>query len=195
VPVEAEAVAEPVVAESVVVEPVAAEPVVAAAPVAPEPEPAPEAVVPEPEPEPVMAAPSEPELPASAPAADIVEQPTWQITAPDSGPPTIAPETGPEMSQPVAPRQMTPETADPFWPSKPEWPALEAAAELLPFPTRLSRPEGGIEALWAASNQELIATPPLPGRPSSGIQPCVNCGLSLSATARFCRRCGTLQGG
>jgi ribosomal protein L40E len=28
----------------------------------------------------------------------------------------------------------------------------------------------------------------------SGVQPCSSCGLSLSATARFCRRCGTRQG-
>ena len=33
-------------------------------------------------------------------------------------------------------------------------------------------------------------------KPATGVvQPCVSCGLSLSATARFCRRCGTAQAG
>jgi ribosomal protein L40E len=29
---------------------------------------------------------------------------------------------------------------------------------------------------------------------AAGIQACLSCGLPLSATARFCRRCGTRQG-
>jgi hypothetical protein len=37
----------------------------------------------------------------------------------------------------------------------------------------------------------VIAQPP--GAPAGGVQPCANCGLSLSATARFCRRCGSRQ--
>ena len=54
-------------------------------------------------------------------------------------------------------------------------------------------------ALWAASAREVL-TGRRPGRqprpPSrrSRAQPCVSCGLSLSANARFCRRCGTRQG-
>jgi hypothetical protein len=51
--------------------------------------------------------------------------------------------------------------------------------------------------LWAASAQEVLAQPAAGARPgpaASGVQPCSNCGLSLSATARFCRRCGTRQG-
>lgn len=34
-----------------------------------------------------------------------------------------------------------------------------------------------------------------PGSPADGVQPCGNCGMSFSATARFCRRCGSRQGG
>jgi hypothetical protein len=42
----------------------------------------------------------------------------------------------------------------------------------------------------------VLAAPPISGAtPSGGVQSCVSCGLSLSATARFCRRCGTRQGG
>jgi ribosomal protein L40E len=52
------------------------------------------------------------------------------------------------------------------------------------------------EGLWAASAQEVLAQPPSAqsAAASAGVQPCSNCGLSLSATARFCRRCGTRQG-
>jgi hypothetical protein len=50
------------------------------------------------------------------------------------------------------------------------------------------------DALWAASAREVLGGPvgPAPA-PTAGIQPCSNCGLSLSANARFCRRCGTRQ--
>ena len=66
-------------------------------------------------------------------------------------------------------------------------------------PSSIDRPQptGGIEALWAESARE-VASPIAPGRrrprSAGGVQPCVSCGLSLSATARFCRRCGTRQG-
>jgi ribosomal protein L40E len=42
--------------------------------------------------------------------------------------------------------------------------------------------------MWAASGREVLAE-----RPAQGVQSCVNCGLALSATARFCRRCGNRQ--
>jgi ribosomal protein L40E len=51
------------------------------------------------------------------------------------------------------------------------------------------------DALWAASAQEVLARPAAaPASVVTGVQPCSSCGLSLSATARFCRRCGTRQG-
>jgi hypothetical protein len=52
------------------------------------------------------------------------------------------------------------------------------------------------DALWAASAQEVLARPTGigPAVAPAGVQPCSSCGLSLSATARFCRRCGTRQG-
>ena len=133
---------------------------------------------------PDIEAPPEPALQSLAGAAgsDVVEQPTWQITAPDA--------TG-AVPRTSAPTELP--TSEPRWPASSQRPG-EAAARL-PFLGRPATPEGGIEALWAASNQELVAAPPAPGRATSGIRPCVNCGLSLSANARFCRRCGTLQGG
>ena len=129
-----------------------------------------------------------------APQADVVEQPTWRITAPDlDGQPGGRPAPPDDLvsPQPTAP-SLPP--AEPQWPVRPEWPAPQASAGL-PFLGRPAQPQGGVESLWAASNRELVATPPTPGRTTSGIQPCISCGLSLSANARFCRRCGTLQGG
>lgn len=147
------------------------------------------------EPEPVSAAPAVTE----PPAADVVEQPTWRITAPDLDAPAVgAPPVGtPPRADEGYPLQATVPShlpAEPQWPARPEWPAPKASAGL-PFLGRPAQPQGGVDSLWAASNRELVATPPAPGRSTSGIQPCVSCGLSLSANARFCRRCGTLQGG
>jgi hypothetical protein len=58
-----------------------------------------------------------------------------------------------------------------------------------------NRNRASSDALWAASTQEVLSPPAAGLVPAtSGVQPCSNCGLSLSATARFCRRCGTRQG-
>jgi hypothetical protein len=142
---------------------------------------------PEPEPQPL----------AAASGADVVEQPTWRITAPDATGVTVpAPPLGGEAGVPLQASASPAATADgePQWPARPQWPSATPAAGL-PFLGRPATPQGGIEALWAASNQELAGAAPLPqGRTASGIQPCISCGLSLSANARFCRRCGTLQG-
>ena len=168
----------------------------------PELEAAPAAIA-EPEPEPVVAAQPEPEIaPAfvleatpepSVPASDVVEQPTWRISAPDADGPTVPPASPTDGAVPIQ-ANASPTANEPQWPSAPEWPATRPSAGL-PFLGRPAQPQGGVEALWAASNQELVATRPAPGRTNSGIQPCISCGLSLSATAKFCRRCGTLQSG
>ena len=65
----------------------------------------------------------------------------------------------------------------------------------LPFLDDPPTPTGGIEALWAAvgPRSRRTAGRPAAGATAGGVQPCVSCGLSLSATARFCRRCGTPQ--
>ena len=59
-------------------------------------------------------------------------------------------------------------------------------------------PQDDAAALWAASAQEVLGGGPRPAIPTAAApatpQPCVSCGLSLSANARFCRRCGTRQG-
>lgn len=167
------AVGEPVIAEAAA----AAEELVAEAPVA----------IPEPEPDPI----------AAAGATDVVQQPTWRITAPDAtGTTTPRPPIGGDAGVPLQASGGPTATPDgaPQWPARPQWPGA-APAGGLPFLGRPAAPEGGIEALWAASNQELVTAAPSPqGKVAAGIQPCISCGLSLSANARFCRRCGTLQG-
>ena len=162
--------------------------IAASAPIEPEPAvetPTPQAVEPEPEPAPL----------AAAAASDVVEQPTWRISAPDPGATApLAPPAAPGGSIPLqASSAPADASAGPQWPSRAEWRGATPVAGL-PFLGRPATPEGGIEALWAASNQELVTAAPQAGKAAAGgIQPCISCGLSLSATARFCRRCGTLQ--
>jgi hypothetical protein len=199
---------EPVVAEA---EPVVAavEPVVEPEPVVAEAEPV--VVEPEPLPEPAAAAapveqPPEPEPVAAEPSrVDVVEQPTWQIVAPE-GPPSAEPPvaTPPAAEPPVAPTPIVPPptatpdpvqpaaTAEPQWPTQPQWPQAQQSTNGLPYFGRPAIPTGGLESLWAESAREVTAAPAATAR--AGVQPCVSCGLSLSATARFCRRCGTRQG-
>jgi ribosomal protein L40E len=70
-----------------------------------------------------------------------------------------------------------PAANEPQWPDAPSWPTPVPAA---------SRTRGA-EAVWAESTRDLLS------RPETGVSACFNCGLPLSATARFCRRCGTSQ--
>ncbi len=130
------------------------------------------------------------------PHEDRVEQPTWRIVAPDA-PSSGRPPTRPTTEPPASP-------AAPEWPAQPEWPSQGRAAAGLPFLGRPAQPTGTLESLWAESAREVVSTPisapaPMtlggtPVRATGGVQPCVSCGLSLSATARFCRRCGASQG-
>jgi hypothetical protein len=127
---------------------------------------------------------------AAATQVDTIEQPTWRMVAPDV-PAPASPET-PDAASPAA------------WPASTAWPpatpgaavppaAPSAAAS--PWAARLamSRPE--TTGIWAASSREVLGATPGPGAPAAAaIQACVSCGLSLSATARFCRRCGSRQG-
>ena len=203
---------EPVAALPAEPEPVAAEPQpeveqVAALPAEPEPElvaaeaepepiaaeadvvaePTPEPVAAAPEPEPVAASTSEP----AEPRTDRVEQPTWRIVAPDvPAPATNGREPG-DQGQPAAASAAPAGPTQPQWPATPQWPT---AAPAIPYVNdRLT--DRSTAALWAASAREVASLPVGPGpAPTAGVQPCANCGLSLSATARFCRRCGSRQG-
>ncbi len=98
--------------------------------------------------------------------------PSWRMVAPES--PYVAPAQGNGHVYAAPP---TPGFPEPQWPEAPSWPA--------PVPPA-SRTRGA-EAVWAESTRDLLS------RPETGVSACFNCGLPLSATARFCRRCGNSQ--
>jgi hypothetical protein len=179
-------------------EPVAAAPEPESEPVAAAPEPAPEPVAaapeavvpaPTPAPVPVWPAPASPPIAPDQPREDRIQQPTWQIFAPDGSPAVGQPLD--VTLPPVAPAQPPPAaSADPQWPIRPD--QIESPAMALLTSRKAGSPS---DALWAASAQEVLARPAsAPATAGTGVQPCSSCGLSLSATARFCRRCGTRQG-
>jgi hypothetical protein len=112
-----------------------------------------------------------PATPAAPAREDRVEAPVWRIVAPEAPvPPT------PSGSPVPAPADTPP----------PQWPMPAAAAEPQ-WPIRPAAVAPVQADLWAASSQDVL------NRPGSGVQACVTCGLPLSATARFCRRCGSQQ--
>jgi hypothetical protein len=164
--------------EAVVAEP---EPVVVA-----EPEP----VALQPEPEAVVAEPVATESPTQSPiVADVVAQPVWHMVAPD---PSVPGPTTPQSAPTPAVDPTVNPGSEPQWPTRPSWLA-GTPANGLPFLDRPAAPQGGMDALWAASAQDVVS--PKGPKAGGGVQPCLSCGLSLSATARFCRRCGTPQAG
>jgi hypothetical protein len=196
---------EPVAAE---VEPVA-EPV--AAEVAPEPEPEPVAaevepvaepvaaeVAPEPEPEPVAAevAP-EPEFEPPIRLAPISEtilhfptRPAAPRPADDERAAAAATADGPE----VAARRAQLDSLGLGDPG--EGPVAPDRPQPLPYRSRgagvtqadLARAAALRGSFWEASAREVASA-----GAQVGVQACGQCGLSLSANARFCRRCGTRQ--
>jgi ribosomal protein L40E len=147
--------------------------VTAAEPAVPEAEPvAAEPVAAEPEPAAAAAEPAPEPVPE-----DTIEQPTWRTVAPDA-----------------------PETPAPTWPDAPAWPPVSPQSRQ-PGPDAgrwasrlaISRPDPEPTSVWAASSEELLAAAPAAAGAAPAVQACVSCGLSLSANARFCRRCGTRQ--
>src|SRR5438445_322380 len=153
--------------------------------------------------------PAAPPLPIR-PAVDLVIQPGWQVTAPEA-PAAIPDGGGPQPLQAAASAAAVPEVGQPGlseapqWPLKPEWPSHLPAREGLRQPQAdwataaqaqwpaVDARSGQIphrgDAMSAASSRDV-----LDHAPELGVQACVSCGLPLSATARFCRRCGTHQG-
>jgi hypothetical protein len=137
----------------------------------------------------------EPTQPAPEPVrADRVEQPTWRIVAPET--PAIPTNGHPPVDEglpavaAISPVPAPPAPIEPQWPTKPQWPVAPPNASILA--TRGASSSAANEALWAASARDVVASPS--GTPGGGVQSCSSCGLSLSATARFCRRCGSRQG-
>ncbi len=193
---------EPVAAEA---EPVSIPIVVPALPVA-------EAVAPAVEPEPVAAEAARPLVPEPEPAlpparTDVIAQPVWPVPAPPAPPVPAAPPPAAPTTSPTAPANpwltVAPDDGsaapEPQWPISAQW-GRTARTDI---PTTLAGrqliPRDDAAALWAASAAEVLsgganAPQPLAATVPAAPQPCLNCGLSLSANARFCRRCGTRQG-
>ena len=192
---------EPVVAE---VEP-EPEPEPILAEVEPEPEPEPVAAAAEPEPEPVAAA-AEPET-EPEPVAPRQPQPIrpisetiLQIPTPPVQPPA-----------PVDEERIAAQADDPLLAARraqldmlglgdPGQGPLAAERKVLPYRSTgasvhpvetAARAAAGLPApgaFWEASAKEVAGA-----MSHVGVQSCGECGLSLSASARFCRRCGTRQ--
>jgi hypothetical protein len=205
-PVAAEAKPEPVAAEP---EPVAAEaepePVAAEAepePVAAEPEPEPVAAEPAPEP---VAAEAKPEpVAAEAPPAPKPEAELPVAPSTATPPPSIEPiptAIGKPLPASVVDGPLS-------WPQsdiaaaafEQQWPDIPVPRQ--PAPATAPRPAA------PAAAQQVAPEPPRPGPlrrtganlpsvtappPILAARACPSCGLSLSASARFCRRCGTPQ--
>jgi len=178
---------EPVAAESVAAEPVA-EPEPEVEPVAADlaAEPVAAALEPEAEPEPVAAAEPQVEEPPARPAGvDVIDQPVWPAAAGPSAPIPTPPPAAPAGAAEA-----------PSWPTGPRWPTSIPARQAPPPPGPALDPltavmaRSSTDAMWAASNRDVLQ--PIAAT-QAAVQPCVNCGISLSATARFCRRCGTPQ--
>jgi ribosomal protein L40E len=197
--VEPEPEPEPVAAE--------AEPEPVAAEVAAEAEPEPVAAEVEPEPEPV-AAEAEPE-PTPRPIRPVSET-ILRLPRPEAAPqpppapqPPAAPQPSPEEL--VAAQRDDPELAarraqlDMLGIGDPgKGPVAPSAGTVLPYRSRgaTAHPSEAVRAaaaardasFWEASAREVAGA-----TSQIGVQNCAQCGLSLSATARFCRRCGARQ--
>ncbi len=127
-------------------------------------------------------------------------QPTWPTPAAPAPQPVAAPAPTPRDADAVpwlmvAPAE-DPSRPEPQWPATPVW---RAGARNTDAPTTLAGrtllPQPDTSALWAASAQQVLSGTPADIAAAAAVaQPCVQCGLSLSANARFCRRCGTRQG-
>jgi hypothetical protein len=164
--------------------PVAVEVAAAAPEAVPEPEPvevaaaAPEAV---PEPEPVEVAAAAPEaVPEPEPKpqpVDVVKQPTWRMVAPDG--------TAAGEAEPAPPIWTTPDTVT----RRPAEPMPTAG-----WASRVATARPVESPVWVASSRDVVAAARPGVAAPVGIHSCISCGLSLSANARFCRRCGSRQG-
>ena len=181
---------DPVPAEPMVVAPEPEVEVAAEAEPEPEPEPVAAEVEPEPEPEPVVPEPI-PLRPARPISDTFVHYPR----------PTIAPEpsaaaaaAAEEDREALAARQAQLELLGlgdpgegPVAPSRPVLLPYRSSGAAAPGSGRLAAASGG-RGFWDASAREVADA-----ISQVGVRSCPQCDLSLSATARFCRRCGTPQ--
>jgi ribosomal protein L40E len=159
-------------------------------PVVAEVEPEPEPVVAEVEPEPEAVEPSSP--PRIAPISEtILHFPSRSAPEPPASEPgterVAAEADSPELAARRAQLDML-GLGDPGEGSVSDRPAVlpYRSRGATPTPAELAALARG--GFWEASAREVAGA-----AANVGVQNCGQCGLSLSATARFCRRCGTRQ--
>lgn len=114
---------------------------------------------------------------ADEPPAPGSELPAAELPAPPT-PAAATRRTEPGVPTDTAEQPVWPAPSEP--PPAPTWPPIHLA-------TRTPGHARAAEAVWAESSRDVL------GPRSGGVQACVACGLPLSATARFCRRCGSPQ--
>ena len=117
--------------------------------------------------------------------ADAIVAPPAPVNVPPT--PTIAPVASWQLTAPASELEPRPTAWPPLGPVFRPTPA--APAPNVPHPSVLVPRPANARAL-SRSQGQAAAPAPLP----KGVRPCVNCELPLSATARFCRRCGRPQG-
>jgi hypothetical protein len=165
------------------------EPIVAEA--EPEPEPIVAEAEPAPTPEPIAASSqAEPEVPTPptriAPISETILHFPARAVEPDAPQPVAAEDESPE----VAARRAQLDLLGLDGAEQPEMPAVipyrSRGAAITPAELALRAAAG--QRFWEASAREVASAVG-----NVGVQNCGECGLSLSANARFCRRCGTRQ--
>ncbi len=114
-----------------------------------------------------------PRIPLRPPQPAAPGTTPWQIVAPDETPAAPA-------GWPPTPRE------------RPYEPGTASSASMARLLHRSETPHPQVSlrvtrSVWEESTRDLVT------RPGSGIQACTGCGLPLSASARFCRRCGARQ--
>ncbi len=162
------------------------------------------------EPEPIDAEVEPEPIAAEAPAASVDERDEPEYRAPRLGPisdtilrfPSRGQPTEPASDEPAAAAATNPELAarraqlDLLGLGDPGRGPLAADRPAMPYrsrgaavsPAEHSRQATAAGSFWEASAREVAAA-----AGQIGVQSCGQCGLSLSANARFCRRCGTQQ--
>lgn len=137
-------------------------------------------------PEPSAALPPSAGPPAAPqPQPPVAPPPAASLPSPETRPPEA---TRPEIPA-APPGAPTDRVSQPLWP--PPHPAATPAPPPAWPPPHVAAPPAGhalaAEAVWRESSRDVLA-------PRTGsVQACIACGLPLSATARFCRRCGSPQ--
>jgi hypothetical protein len=131
--------------------------------------------------EPFAPEPAPEAVPWSIAAEETVEpEPVWPPYAPVYQPP---PSAATPSQPPITPMPSTVQPAAP-----PMVPPAMAAQQVQQ--ARAAQPIEPISAslVWEESARGVVS------RAGTSVQGCVSCGLALSASARFCRRCGARQG-